>query len=154
MTYFTELVGVSLNQVGLDVRWPSKVLALLLNHWQHRLNAVSFWLAGVCFCMMDGVCVLTCLSMVIQKERKWTGSDVYAVQSPSRERDREIRVPQPTSPAWGESATASPSKDRHTVISLFERKFLIVVFQWNLFLCEHSRMIILKVATKSFKAHR
>lgn len=73
--------------------------------------------------------MLTCLGTVIQKERKCGLAHMYAVQSPSREPYREIRVPQPTSPAQGDSATASPSKDRHTVISLFEIKFLIIVFQ-------------------------
>lgn len=91
----------------------------------------SVLLVGRSVLLYDGWCLCVDLSGHGHPEgaEVWTGSDMYAVQSPSREPSREIRVPQPTSPAQGDSATASPSKDRHTVISLFEIKFLIIVFQ-------------------------
>lgn len=86
-------------------------------------------LAGVYFCKMDGICLLNCLGCGHPEEAElWPGSRICAVPSlePSY---REVRVPQPASPMERESAGASPAKDTCTVISLFEIKFLTIVFQ-------------------------
>lgn len=117
------------------MRRSSKVLALLLDHWQHWLKTVSFVLMG---CTFEYHVISAYWTLWGSSPRRSRSFDWLRLELSSQchwnlliERSKYHRLLY-LQKDWVEEHYRT--KDRYTVILLLEIKFPSMVFQWNVFL--------------------